>query len=79
MSIEPGTPKLVMPRLIVRRYTLGANRFGDTSIPMEDSCRRGERQRSSASPEPFFSRLRRDSGQLHASAEAQINGWLIAA
>lgn len=45
MSIEPGTPKLVMPRLIVRRYTLGANRFGGTSIPMEDSCRRGERQR----------------------------------
>jgi hypothetical protein len=36
MSIEPGTPKLVMPRLIVRGSTLGANRFGGTSIPMED-------------------------------------------
>jgi hypothetical protein len=35
MSSEPGTPKLVMPRLIVRRYTLGANCFGRTSIPMK--------------------------------------------
>jgi len=25
-----------------------------TSIPKEDDCRRGERRRSSASPEPFF-------------------------
>jgi hypothetical protein len=43
-----------------------------TGIPMEDDCRRGERRRSSASPEPFLTASASVGGLSAAVTEVHV-------
>jgi hypothetical protein len=62
MSIEPGTPRTGDAQVDCSRVHPGSKPLRWHQHPDRLRCRRGERQRFSASPEPFVLRLRRNSG-----------------